>query len=100
MAGRRPPGPRRRAAAARRTAPPVADADLAATRLLQAGDGTQQRRLAAARRPEQGEELAVHDGQVQPVQGAHAARELLGDPADRQPGHLALDPTVEAEAVT
>ena len=39
----------------------VAEADLAAVELAEAGDHAQQRGLAAARRAEQGEELAVLD---------------------------------------
>src|SRR5262249_3330179 len=43
--------------------------DLSLRRALEAGDEPQGRRLAAARRAEQGEELACLDGDVDPVDG-------------------------------
>ena len=43
------------------------DQDLALVDLLEAGEHPQARRLAAARRPDEHEELAVADLQVQPV---------------------------------
>ena len=44
---------------------------------LQAGDGSEQGRLAASRGAQQGEELAVVDGQVHPVHAAHPVGVLL-----------------------
>jgi len=44
-----------------------AELDPAAVRALETGDQPQQRRLARARRAEQGEELALVDGQVDSV---------------------------------
>jgi len=43
---------------------PAGQLDRAGARLLEAGDHPQRRRLARARRPEQGEELALLDLQV------------------------------------
>jgi hypothetical protein len=62
--------------------------DLAAGRLLEAGDHPQGGGLAAARGPEQGEELALGDAQVDAVDGLDlvaAAGELLvhADQLDR-----------------
>ena len=37
--------------------------------LLKAGKHSQARRLAAARRPDENEELAIHDFEIQPVDG-------------------------------
>ena len=45
----------------------AADQDLALVGLLEAGDHPQRRRLAAAARPEQREELALVDAQVERV---------------------------------
>jgi hypothetical protein len=55
----------------------VADVDLTAARFLQPGDDAQRGRLAAARRPEQNEELAVVDLQVQIVKGRELAEALV-----------------------
>jgi hypothetical protein len=65
-----------------------ADAHLAGRRRLQPRDRAQQRRLPAAGRAEQGEELAVHNGQIQRVQRPHATRELLRQRGQRHPGHF------------
>ena len=48
---------------------------------VEPGDHAQRRGLAAARRAEQGEELAVADGEVEAVDGGHLA-EALGDAVD------------------
>src|SRR3546814_16766684 len=53
---------------------PVADADGAGAHGLQAGDHPQQRGLAAARRPDQHDELAVGDLQVDAVDRLEAVR--------------------------
>ena len=55
----------------------VADEDRARGRVLEARDHAQRRRLAAARGPEQGEERAGRDGQVEVVDRRHG-REALG----------------------
>jgi hypothetical protein len=47
---------------------PFADADLAAGSLLQPGDHAQQRGLAAARRADQDDELAIGDFKIDRVQ--------------------------------
>jgi hypothetical protein len=47
----------------------VADQELALVWLLEARDQAQRRRLAAAGRAEQGQELAAADRQVEPVDG-------------------------------
>ena len=57
---------------------PVADRDRALARLLEPGHHPQRRRLAAARRPEQREERAPGDGQVEVVH----CRERLIRPRD------------------
>jgi hypothetical protein len=48
---------------------------------LQAGDDAQQRGLAAARRAEEADELALADRQVDVAQGDESA-EVLGNPLD------------------
>ena len=88
----------------------AADAQRALGRRLQPGDRTQQRRLAAAGRAEQGEELAVGDRQVDAVDAPSRHRDTPspGDEARRQPclpriglgTPSALDPSLEAEAVS
>ena len=50
--------------------------DAARGRLLEAGDHAQRRRLAAARRAEQREELALADPQVEIVDDGHVAEAL------------------------
>ena len=59
----------------------AADADLAFGDVLQPGDHAQQRALAAARRPDQHDELAILDRQVDAVQHRHDA-EILAHIAD------------------
>jgi uncharacterized protein (DUF1330 family) len=57
---------------------PVADADLAAADVFQAGDHAQRGRFAAARRPHQDDEFLVVDGQVDVLDGVmHAAVVLV-----------------------
>src|SRR5262249_17191156 len=58
---------------------------LALARLLEAGDHTHQRRLAAARRPEQREELALVDGERQVIDGGEIAK-ALADAAEFNEG--------------
>src|SRR4029453_16360853 len=57
---------------------PPGDMDAAGVRQHEAGDHAQRRRLAAARRAQQGEELAGGDVERHPVDGHHAAVEGLG----------------------
>ena len=64
-AGRRP--------AAERADVDAGDADRARRRPVEAGDDPQQRRLARAARPEDDAELALLDGQAQPLQRGDAA---------------------------
>ena len=54
------------------------DDDVARGRALEAGDHAQRRRLAAARRAEQADDLARRDRQIDVVDGDEGA-ELLGD---------------------
>ena len=61
------------------------DQDLALVRLLEAGDHPQRRRLAAARRPEHREELALGDVEVDAPNGGEVA-EALGDGAEGDAG--------------
>ena len=56
----------------------LADPDAPAIRLQDAGDGEQRRRLAAARRAEQRQHLALLDGKVHVGHGDEAA-ETLGE---------------------
>jgi len=60
----------------------AADRDAPGVVALQPGDHAQGRRLAAARRPEQGDELAVLDGEVDRIDCLHRAEV----PADRLQG--------------
>ena len=64
------------------------DADRAGGRALEAGDHPQRRRLAAARRPEERDELAPLGGQVEVLDGDDVA-ELLLDAVQLQEGHRA-----------
>ena len=65
----------------------LADRDRAARYLLEAGDHPQQRRLAAARRPDEDEELAAADRERDVVDGDHAAGEDLADVVEDDLGH-------------
>ena len=67
----------------------VADADFTAGDVLQAGDHAQQRGLAAARRPNQHDELAVVDGDVDAVNDVRGAERLF-DVADCDGRHRFL----------
>src|SRR5215467_12919667 len=62
------------------------DTDLAACRLLEAGDHAQDRALAASRRPDEHHELAVGNVQVDPVDGGLRA-EGLAQPAESDGRH-------------
>ena len=63
------------------------DEHLALARLDQVADDPQQRRLAAAGRSDQGDELARLDVEVDPVEREHvAALEALREPGDRDGG--------------
>ena len=66
----------------------VADRDRAARGGLETGQHPQSGALAAARRAQQDEELAVVDQQVEPVDGREAV-ELLGDLIETDRGHRA-----------
>ena len=79
----------RHVAGARRQIGHVAltDRDRSPGRLLEAGDHPQQRRLAAARRPDEHEELAAADGQRDVVDGDHSAGEDLADVVEDDLGH-------------
>src|SRR5258708_39877297 len=71
----------------------AADEDLAGAGRLQPGDHAQGRGLAAARRPQQGEELAILDLEVEVVHGAKAVGIDLLDALehkchDTNPGYL------------
>src|SRR5690606_34229501 len=63
------PAPLRR----QRVDAPAVQQDLAVRERQQAGEAVQRRRLAAARRAQQGDELARADGQVEAGEGVHAA---------------------------
>ena len=65
----------------------VADRDLAAVDLIEAGDQAQQRRLAAAGRPEHGEEFAVARRRSKPGRARGTAPNALRDAVDRQSRH-------------
>ena len=64
----------------------LADPDLPAADLEQAGDRVEQRGLAAARRPEQHDELALLDLEIEAVEHPHAPKGD-GDLADRNRAH-------------
>ena len=55
----------------------VTDADTSAGRLIQSCDGAERGRLAAARRPEQGDELTIRDTDVDVVDGADRTELLV-----------------------
>ena len=59
----------------------AADQHLAFARLLEAGDHPERRGLAAARRPEEGKELAGADLKIEPL-GRHDVAEPLSDAAE------------------
>jgi hypothetical protein len=65
----------------------VADEDAPGSHLLQAADRAQQRRLAAAGRPDEHHELALVDRQVDCVDGDDAVGELLGDVVEDDLSH-------------
>src|SRR5581483_1654341 len=65
----------------------AADLDLAFADVLKAGDGPQQRALAAAGRPDQHGKLAVLDLEIDAAHGAHAA-ETLVQSSDLDLGHF------------
>ena len=58
------------------------DLDVAGGRLIEARDQAKARRLARARRPEHGEELAGDDVEVDAVDGLHRA-EMAATPRNR-----------------
>ena len=64
---------------------PAVEQDAAAVRRLEAGQHAQQRGLAAAGGPEQGEELVLADVERDAVDRREPA-EALGDPVDRRAG--------------
>ncbi len=65
----------------------AADRDRAVGHLLEAGDHPQQRRLSAAGRPDEDEELAAADLERDVVDCDEATGEHLADPLERDPGH-------------
>src|SRR5258706_16258542 len=62
----------------------LAEANLPGVGLVEAGEQTEQRRLAAARGAEQGEQLSVCDRELDAIHGRHCA-EALHDPRDGDP---------------
>ena len=77
------------------------DPDRPPGHLLQAGDHPQRRRLAAARRPDQHQQLAVADLQLQGLHGHGPVRELLADAVQLNARHgplLSLAPPSPALA--
>jgi hypothetical protein len=64
----------------------VVEVDLAGSRLLEAGDHVHRGGLAAARRPEQSDERAVLDNEIESLDGLHLA-EVLGELLDPDLGH-------------
>ena len=65
----------------------VADGDAAGVVLLEAGDHPERRGLAAARRPEQGEEPAVGDRERHALDGPHGAEALARRPSTTTARH-------------
>jgi hypothetical protein len=85
----------------------VVNVDLALSGRLEARQHAQQSRLAAARRPQQREELAALDFQVHVVDGVHRAK-MLRDAADRddaplvhahRPSRIPIDLSVKCNTV-
>ncbi len=66
---------------------PVADRDRAGRDGLEPGEHTKGRRLAAARRPHEYDELAIGDGEVHVGYGARAVGVDLADPAEGHTSH-------------
>ncbi len=64
----------------------VGEQDLAAGRGMQAGDGVEKRGLAGAVRPDQAEDLALGQGQVDVAKGLQTAK-ALRQPAGLEQGH-------------
>src|SRR5581483_11087287 len=69
---------------------PLPDPHDAVADLLEAGDHTERRRLAAAGRPDEHHELAVLDRELQPVDGTGAVAEDLRDLLERDPRHYSF----------
>jgi hypothetical protein len=65
----------------------LADRDPALGDGLEAGEHAEQRRLAAARRPDQNHELAALDRQADVVDGGDAPGKQLGDAVEDNPAH-------------
>src|SRR5262249_52788787 len=74
----------------------VAEADLTGIELAEAGDHAQQRCLAAARWPQQREELALADVEIDVIDRAHAA-ETARYPRDRYATHVTFPPPSPGE---
>ena len=70
---------------------PAVEAHLARARRIDPGEQEQGRRLAAARRPEQGDELAVLDREVEMVDRDHLAPRLV-QTGQLDPRHQPLIP--------
>ena len=68
----------------------VADQDLAAGHVLEPGDHPQERRLAAPRRADEHEKLAVGDEEVEVVDGDRPVVEGLAQIAELELGHVSL----------
>ena len=88
------------AAAARRQIGRVAATDqhAPAVDLLEPGEAAQQRRLAAPRRPEQDDKVAVGDLEVDVVDGDHLP-EGLADGLEANVGHLSHHPSPHREQI-
>ena len=67
----------------------AADDDRARVGLLEPGDEAQRRRLAGAGRPEQHDELAVGDREIEVVDGGRPCRKRLVTPCERDLSHAA-----------
>ena len=68
----------------------VADAQLAVGDVLEPGDHPQRGRLAAARRADEDDELAVLDLEAHVLDGLEAVGVALGESVQRDLGHCAL----------